>query len=88
MQAEVLLDYADVEGLIVPLRAVVDPVGGDPKVFVVDGDRVREVAVSILAIANDEVALEAPGRTLAGGDRVIIAGHRSLTANQQVRVVQ
>jgi len=88
MQAEVLLDYADVEGLIVPLRAVVDPVGGDPKVFVVELDRVREVAVSILAIANGEVALQAGEQALAEGDLVVIAGHRSLTARQQVRVMQ
>ena len=43
MQAEVLIDYADVEGLITPLGAIVDPVGGDPKVFVVEGNEVREV---------------------------------------------
>jgi len=87
MQAEVQLDYADVEGLIVPLRAIVDPVGGDPKIFIIEGDRIREITVEILAIANDEVALTAPGNTLRGGDLVIIAGHRSLTNNQRVRVL-
>ena len=88
MQAEVLLDSADAEGFIVPLRAIVDPVGGDPKIFIVDGDRVREVAVKILDIANGEVALAAPGQILAGGDLVVIDGHRSLTGSQQVRVMQ
>jgi membrane fusion protein (multidrug efflux system) len=88
MQAETVLDNADVEGLIVPLRAIVDPVGGDPKVYIVDGDKVREVAVKILAIANGEVAVSAPGQNLAGGDLVVIAGHGSLTGDQQVRLMQ
>lgn len=88
MQAETVLDNADVEGLIVPLRAIVDPVGGDPKVYIVNGDKVREVAVKILAIANGEVAVSAPGQSLAGGDLVVIAGHRSLTGDQQVRLMK
>ena len=88
MQAEVVLNNADVHGLIVPLRAVVDPVGGNPKIFIVEGDRVREVAVEILASANGEVAVKAPGQTVAAGDLVVVAGHRSLTDNQPVRFMQ
>jgi len=88
MQAEVLLDYADVTGLIVPLAAVVDPVGGDPRIFVLDGEQVREVAVSILAIAGGEVAFEADGQQLEAGALVVVAGHRSLTSGQTVRVIQ
>ncbi len=87
MQAKVLLNLAHAEGLIAPLRAIVDPVGGDPKVYIVDGDRISEVAVKILAIANGEVVLSAPGRAISSGDLVVIAGHRSLTDNQQVRVM-
>lgn len=88
MQAEVLIDYADVEGLITPLGAIVDPVGGDPKVFVAQDGAVREVPVAILAISGDEVALEPRGEGLAAGDLVVVAGHRSLTAGQPVRVAQ
>ncbi len=88
MQAEVLIDYADVEGLITPLGAIVDPVGGNPKVFIVEGTQVREVTVTILAISGNEVALEAKGQGLTRGDLVVVAGHRSLTGGQPVRVMQ
>lgn len=88
MQAEVLVDYADVEGLIVPLGAIVDPVGGDPKLFRAEDGVVTEIPVRILAIANQEVALEAAGPALGSGDRVVVAGHRSLTDGQQVRISQ
>jgi RND family efflux transporter MFP subunit len=88
MQAEVVLNHADIQGLIVPLRAIVDPVGGDPRIFVIKGDRTHEVAVEILAIANDEVALDALQQDLSEGDLVVVGGHQSLTHNQQVRVIQ
>lgn len=88
MQAEVLVDYADVIGLIAPLSAIVDPVGGDPRVFILEEEQVKEVTVTILAIADGEVALEARGEELKAGDRVVIAGHRSLTSGQQVKVIQ
>jgi RND family efflux transporter MFP subunit len=83
MQAEVLVDYADVEGLLVPLSAVVDPVGGNPQLFIEAEGRVRQVLVQVLAVANDQVALAAAG--VAAGDRVVVAGHRSLTDGQAVR---
>ncbi len=88
MQAEVLLDYADVQGLIVPLSSIVDPVGGDPQVFVISGDAVRQVPVSISAISNGEVALQAIGPDIQTGDLVVVAGHRSLTDGQQVRLAR
>jgi len=88
MQAEVMVVYADVVGLIVPLGAIVDPVGGDPKLFRFESGVVTEIPVRILAIANAEVALESVETGLAAGDQVVIAGHRSLTNGQQVRVAQ
>ena len=88
MQAEVMVDYADVVGLIVPLGAIVDPVGGDPELFIVREGKVEEVPVSILAIANGEVAVEAAGSAISIGDLVVTAGHRSLTGGQQVRTTQ
>jgi len=88
MQAEVVLNYADVEGLIVPLSAIVDPVGGAPKVFTVVDNRAHRNAVRILAIAREEVALEAITGQLKKGDEVIVAGHRSLTDGQDVRLRQ
>jgi RND family efflux transporter MFP subunit len=83
MQAEVIVDYADVEGLLVPLSAIVDPVGGNPQLFVAESGRVRQEPVRVLAIAHDRVALDAGGRVSAG-DLVVVAGHRSLTDGQAV----
>ena len=88
MQAEVILNYADVEGLIVPLSAIVDPVGGNPKVFTVADNQARQTSVRIMAIAREEVALEvAPGEIVAG-DQIVVAGHRSLSDGQGVRLQQ
>lgn len=88
MQAEVLVVYADVEGMIVPLGAIVDPVGGNPKLFRAADNVVTEISVGILAIADGEVAVESEDARLASGDRVVVAGHRSLTNGQQVRITQ
>jgi multidrug efflux pump subunit AcrA (membrane-fusion protein) len=88
MQAEVLVDYADVEGLLVPLSAVVDPVGGNPQVYLVEQGRVSQVPVRVLAVANDRVALAAEGGRIVAGDQVVVAGHRSLTDGQAVRLTQ
>jgi RND family efflux transporter MFP subunit len=88
MQAEVLVVYADVEGMIVPLAAIVDPVGGNPKLFRAADGVVTEIPVRILAIADGEVAVESEGDRLTSGDRVVVAGHRSLTNGQQVRMTQ
>lgn len=88
MQAEVLVDYADVAGLLVPLSAIVDPVGGNPQVFLAVQDRVRQVPVRVLAVANDQVALAVAEGRIVAGDRVVIAGHRSLSDGQAIRVAQ
>ena len=88
MQAEVILNYADVEGLIVPLSAIVDPVGGNPKVFTVADNHARQTAVRIMAIAREEVALELVPGEIAPGDLVVVAGHRSLSDGQGVRLLQ
>jgi RND family efflux transporter MFP subunit len=88
MQAEVILNYADVEGLIVPLSAIVDPVGGNPKVFTVADNHARQTAVRIMAIAREEVALELVPGEIVAGDLVVVAGHRSLSDGQGVRLLQ
>lgn len=87
MQAAVLVNYADVEGLIVPLSAIVDPVGGAPKIYTVSAGRAQQHSVRILAIANEEVALEVISSQVEAGDRVVVAGHRSLTDGQELRLL-
>lgn len=88
MQAEVLIDYADVEGLIVPLGAIVDPVGGAPTIFTVVDGRARRHEVDILAIAGGEVAVAPADGGVAADDLVVVAGTRSLTAGQRVSVLR
>lgn len=88
MQAAVILNYADVEGLIVPLSAIVDPVGGMPRVYTVADNRARQNVVRIMAIAREEVALELVSGEIKSGDWVVVAGHRSLTDGQDVRLLQ
>jgi RND family efflux transporter MFP subunit len=88
MLAEVILNYADVEGLIVPLSAIVDPVGGNPKIFTVADNQARRKAVRIMAIAREEVALELVPGEISPGDLVVVAGHRSLSDGQGVRLQQ
>ena len=88
MQAEVRVNYADLEALIAPLSAVVDPVGGEPHVFIAAGGFARKQRVRVLAVAEEEVALEATDGALGPGDLVVTAGHRSLSDGQAVRFVQ
>jgi RND family efflux transporter MFP subunit len=89
MLAKVLINYADVEGLIVPLEAIVDPVGGDPRVYRVDNGDVHVIPIEILAVANERVAVRLTGEArMASGDLIVTAGHRALTDGQAVRSVK
>ena len=89
MLAEVRLADADLEGLLLPLSAVVDPVGGNPVVYRVGDGRVHPVPVDVLASADARVAVRPRGAAqLAAGDHVVIEGHRSLTDGQPVREAQ
>jgi multidrug efflux pump subunit AcrA (membrane-fusion protein) len=72
----------------VPLSAIVDPVGGNPKVFTVADNHARQTAVRIMAIAREEVALEMVRGEIVPGDLVVVAGHRSLSDGQGVRLLQ
>jgi multidrug efflux system membrane fusion protein len=89
MLAEVLINYADVEGLIVPLEAIVDPVGGDPRVYRMHDGKVQSVPIEVLAVANERVAVRLSGKAgMQSGDNVVTAGHRALTDGQAVRPVK
>lgn len=69
--------------LQVPLTAIVDPIGGAPKVFVVESGRARGVAVEILGLAGQQVGIRGE---LSTGEQVITAGHMSLVEGQTVNV--
>ena len=88
MLARAWFEYAGNEGLIVPLAAIVDPVGGNPRVYRVESGQVTLVPVDIVASAAARVTV-APrdGAALADGDLIVTEGHRALTDGQQVRTV-
>ncbi|NIM69671.1 MAG: efflux RND transporter periplasmic adaptor subunit [Xanthomonadales bacterium] len=77
------------EGLILPLNAVIDPVGGAPRVYRLDDGHVRSVPVQVVAASGSRVGVVVgPEARLAAGDRVVVAGHRALTDGQPVRVAR
>jgi multidrug efflux system membrane fusion protein len=81
-------EYSENEGIIVPLSAIVDPVGGDPRVYRVDSGQVVQVPVDIIAASDARVAIAPRGSVaIADGDLVVTEGHRALTDGQQVRAV-
>jgi RND family efflux transporter MFP subunit len=89
MQAEVHFVYADVDGLIVPLSAIVDPVGGSPHIFVVTGESARKLPVLVTAMSGEEVAVSLTAAyPLNPGEQVVTAGHRSLTDGQAVQILK
>jgi multidrug efflux pump subunit AcrA (membrane-fusion protein) len=86
MLARAWLEHPENESLIVPLTAIVDPVGGDPRVYKVNEGQVSLVHVEILATSNARVAVAPVGDIpLKDGDLVVTAGHRALTDGQEVR---
>jgi multidrug efflux pump subunit AcrA (membrane-fusion protein) len=88
MLAQAWFDHTESEGLIVPLSAIVDPVGNDPRVYrVIDGE-VLSTPVTIVSATAARVAV-APreGAQLAVGDLVVTEGHLALTNGQPVRTV-
>ena len=86
MLAQAGFDHSESEGLIVPMSAIVDPVGGDPRVFRVEDGTVHTTHVDIVASSEARVAvIPRDGGVLATGDLVVTEGHRALTDGQPVR---
>jgi len=88
MLAQAWFEHAESEGLIVPISAIVDPVGNDPRVYRVVEGEVLETPVRIVAASSARVSV-APrdGAQLAEGDLVVTEGHLALTDGQPVRTV-
>jgi len=86
MLAQAWFDHGEDEGVIVPLSAIVDPVGNDPRVFRVENGEIHTTHVEIVASSEARVAvLPREGGALTNGDLVVTEGHRSLTDGQSVR---
>jgi multidrug efflux pump subunit AcrA (membrane-fusion protein) len=86
MLAQAWFDHSEYEGLIVPMSAIVDPVGGAPRVFRVTDGAIHTTRVDIVASSGARVAIVPRTGSLNGGDLVVTEGHRALTDGQPVRV--
>lgn len=88
MRAEVRVIQGSAFGLVMPLSAVVDPVGGDPRIFVIENEVVRLYPVAIDLVSAGQVLLHLRESAASVGDKlVVIAGHRNLVDGQAVRLV-
>ncbi len=67
----------------VPITAIVDPIGGAPKVYRLQSNTAYTIPVEVLAFAGQQVAIRA---ALEVDDLVITAGHMSLVDGQTVNV--
>jgi RND family efflux transporter MFP subunit len=91
--AEVSLPARSVDAFAVPLRAIVDPAGQAPSIFVaakgaVGKKRLRKVTVRQLGLAGKHVAIEPTEKgQLAVGDKVVVAGLIGLSEEDAVEVV-
>lgn len=67
--------------LQVPLTAIVDPIGGAPRVYRLENNTAQAMPIEVLGFAGHQVAISAQ---LSEDDRVITAGHMSLVDGQRV----
>lgn len=85
LTAVLVLELRDADALAVPLRAVVDPGGRAPSIFVVRGERAQRVPVTIAALVDDRVAVRG---ALAVGEAVVVEGHTALRDGERVEVIR
>ena len=85
LTAEVRVPTAAVAERTVPLRAVVDPGSGEPRVFKLDGNQVRAVPVTIGDIIGERVVVAGQ---VQPGDRVVVSGVAKLIDGEAVEVLR
>jgi len=83
MTAELILELRSAPMPVVPVGAIVNPGSSRPSVFVLDGDRVKEVFVELGPFQGDSIAVSG---MLNPGDRVVISGHTRLSNGRKVKV--
>jgi hypothetical protein len=88
VSAEIAFQRAPRGELSVPLAAVVNPGGARPAVFVAEDGRARRVAVEVMGVRGERVAVRGSldGEALADGDLVITAGLSALIDGDAVMV--
>lgn len=84
LTAEVRVPTAAVAERTVPLRAVVDPGSGEPRVFQLNGNQVRAVQVAIGDIIGERVVVTGQ---LQAGDRIVVSGVAKLIDGETVEVL-
>lgn len=89
MQVEVQLIDTTLSGLIVPLAALVDPTGSQPRVYKMNQGKVASIPVVVSGMSGSQVAISPiEDNVLLAGDQVVTGGHRSLSDGQAVRLAQ
>lgn len=85
LTAEVAVQVPNGEGLAVPLRALVDPVGTGPTLYRLVEDAVERIPVTPGPLLGDRVAVTGP---LDVGDEIVVAGHARLLDGDRVEVLR
>jgi len=83
MTAELAITVEAPPAILVPVAAVINPGGSNPSLFVLEGDRVHEVAVQIEQFLGDKVMVSG---NLADGSLVVTSGQTNLMDGKQVEV--
>ncbi|OPX21919.1 MAG: hypothetical protein B1H03_05705 [Planctomycetales bacterium 4484_113] len=81
----VILHEVSRGNVLVPLKAVLDLPTDHPRLFIVEGDKAREVKATIGATTGREAEIISP---LKGGELVVVEGQNYLSDGATVRVVK
>lgn len=83
MTAELAIVVKAPPALLVPVAAVINPGGSNPSLFVLEGNRVHEVAVQVEQFLGDKVMVRG---NLSDGSLVVTSGQTNLMDGKQVEV--
>ena len=83
LTAELILTLETAPRLLVPVDAIVNPGASRPSLFVVENDRVREVAVELGSFSGQRVAVKGD---VSPGDQVVVTGQTTLSDGKRVEV--
>jgi len=83
MTAELVITVEAKPALLVPVSAVINPGGSRPSLFVLEGDRVHEIPVTVEQFLGDKVMVSG---NLPAGSMVVTSGQTNLMDGNQVEV--
>ncbi|MCB1055721.1 MAG: efflux RND transporter periplasmic adaptor subunit [Acidobacteria bacterium] len=85
MTVEVVLESRSDASVTVPLTAILNPGGSQPRLYRLHGTTVELVPVRVEQLTGDRVAVNG---SVAAGDEVVISGHGGLLDGETVEVVR